>query len=120
MWKVSQCAKMKVFTLVFICIFVNNSKSQIKFPNLDVPFLDENIVEIIVENNATNFANLYKKYLTQFDVLRSNSQGRPKKMSPPGGLEPPTFRLTAERASRLRHGGLMFQYPIFMFLIFIT
>lgn len=29
-----------------------------------------------------------------------------KKMcSPPGGLEPPTFRLTAERASRLRHGG---------------
>ena len=98
---------MKVFTLVFICIFVNNSKSQIKFPNLDVPFLDENIVEIIDENNATNFANLYKKYLTQFDVLRSNSQGRPKKMSPPGGLEPPTFRLTAERASRLRHGGML-------------
>ena len=29
-----------------------------------------------------------------------------KQMSPPGGLEPPTFRLTAERASRLRHGGL--------------
>ena len=82
MWKVSQCAKMKVFILVFICIFVNNSKSQIKFPNLDVPFLDENIVEIIVENNATNFANLYKKYLTQFDVLRSNSQGRQKRCRP--------------------------------------
>ena len=29
-----------------------------------------------------------------------------KKLPPPGGLEPPTFRLTAERASRLRHGGL--------------
>ena len=29
-----------------------------------------------------------------------------KSISPPGGLEPPTFRLTAERASRLRHGGL--------------
>ena len=28
-----------------------------------------------------------------------------KRLSPPGGLEPPTFRLTAERASRLRHGG---------------
>ena len=28
-----------------------------------------------------------------------------KKVTPPGGLEPPTFRLTAERASRLRHGG---------------
>ena len=30
-----------------------------------------------------------------------------KKSSPPGGLEPPTFRLTAERASQLRHGGLV-------------
>ena len=28
-----------------------------------------------------------------------------KNVAPPGGLEPPTFRLTAERASRLRHGG---------------
>ena len=26
-------------------------------------------------------------------------------IAPPGGLEPPTFRLTAERASQLRHGG---------------
>ncbi len=34
------------------------------------------------------------------------------KKTPPGGLEPPTFRLTAERASQLRHGGLW----IFMFL----
>ena len=31
---------------------------------------------------------------------------RGKKETPPGGLEPPTFRLTAERASQLRHGGL--------------
>ena len=29
-----------------------------------------------------------------------------KKSSPPGGLEPPTFRLTAERANQLRHGDL--------------
>ena len=28
-----------------------------------------------------------------------------KRGPPPGGLEPPTFRLTAERASQLRHGG---------------
>jgi hypothetical protein len=28
-----------------------------------------------------------------------------QKCAPPGGLEPPTFRLTAERASQLRHGG---------------
>ena len=27
-------------------------------------------------------------------------------ISSPGGLEPPTFRLTAERANRLRHGDL--------------
>ena len=30
-----------------------------------------------------------------------------KKKPPPGGLEPPTFRLTAERASQLRHGGML-------------
>ena len=28
-------------------------------------------------------------------------------ISPPGGLEPPTFRLTAERANQLRHGGFI-------------
>ena len=28
-----------------------------------------------------------------------------QKHTPPGGFEPPTFRLTAERASQLRHGG---------------
>ena len=30
-----------------------------------------------------------------------------KIMPPPGRLEPSTFRLTAERASRLRHEGLL-------------
>lgn len=34
---------------------------------------------------------------------------RDKKFAPPGGLEPPTFRLTAERASQLRHGGGMLE-----------
>ena len=29
-----------------------------------------------------------------------------EKQSLPGGLEPPTFRLTAERAGQLRHGSL--------------
>ena len=32
---------------------------------------------------------------------------REKIQSPPGGFEPPTFRLTAERANRLRHEGLL-------------
>ncbi len=30
-----------------------------------------------------------------------------KKNPPLGGLEPPAFRLTAERASQLRHRGLL-------------
>ena len=37
--------------------------------------------------------------------------------SPPGGLEPPTFRLTAERASRLRHGGNVLN-PSLLFTIY--
>ena len=41
---------------------------------------------------------MQKKYVLNFF--------KEKKYSPPGGLEPPTFRLTAERASQLRHGGL--------------
>jgi hypothetical protein len=39
-----------------------------------------------------------------------------KVVPPPGGLEPPTFRLTAERASRLRHGGCM---PVFLHEVFL-
>ena len=41
-----------------------------------------------------------------------------KNFSPPGGLEPPTFRLTAERASRLRHGGMCWDNDIVYKLIF--
>ena len=42
---------------------------------------------------------LRKSYVSVFlEKLQKNG-------TPPGGLEPPTFRLTAERASRLRHGG---------------
>lgn len=38
--------------------------------------------------------------------LSKKSSGKSrKKNSPPGGFEPPTFWLTAKRASRLRHGG---------------
>ena len=41
----------------------------------------------------------------QIDVFAMEK--KKKYSSPPGGLEPPTFRLTAERASRLRHGGMV-------------
>ena len=37
-----------------------------------------------------------------------------KNVAPPGGLEPPTFRLTAKRASRLRHGGLLIDLADFV------
>ena len=40
-----------------------------------------------------------------------------QKGSPSGGLEPPTFRLTVERASQLRHEGIVF---LFSFIIIIN
>ena len=40
-----------------------------------------------------------------FAQLHRQNGPRARKIAPPGGLEPPTFRLTAERASQLRHGG---------------
>ena len=45
-----------------------------------------------------------KIFLCQISISRESCD---KKYAPPGGLEPPTFRLTAERASRLRHGGML-------------
>ena len=48
---------------------------------------------------------------TIFEVLFTGpsklSPLRTDKNSSPGGLEPPTFQLTAECANRLRHGGLL-------------
>ena len=38
-------------------------------------------------------------------IIFFNTKQKQKTYPPPGGLEPPTFRLTAERANRLRHGG---------------
>ena len=46
---------------------------------------------ILVSPSKINLPGLFRK--------------RPK-TSLPGGLEPPTFRLTAERANQLRHGSL--------------
>ena len=40
----------------------------------------------------------YRKKLTIIFIEQCKNE------SSPGGLEPPTFRLTAERAKRLRHG----------------
>ena len=55
------------------------------------------------------FSILYTMRPMHFEWLEFTSHllitslGR-KKIASPGGLEPPTFRLTAERANRLRHG----------------
>ena len=35
---------------------------------------------------------------------KKKKERKERKIPSPGGLEPPTFRLTAERANRLRHG----------------
>ena len=45
-----------------------------------------------------------------FQATKEHPENQIKKKgkdSPPGGLEPPTFRLTAERAGQLRHGGFL-------------
>ena len=43
-------------------------------------------------------------FILSFFLLNLSAKSLLKKKSPSlGGLEPPTFRLTAERANRLRH-----------------
>ena len=46
-------------------------------------------------------------YLFIFIVIKEfwNANGFNYIIAPMGGLEPPAFRLTAERASQLRHRG---------------
>jgi hypothetical protein len=50
----------------------------------------------------------------------SHFQKVTKWVTPPGGLEPPTFRLTAERANQLRHGGILVQQFLFWVIKFST
>ena len=46
----------------------------------------------------------------QLDILQIKWRKKSEKMlSPSGGLEPPTFRLTVERANQLRHGSMWIQ-----------
>jgi hypothetical protein len=53
---------------------------------------------------GSNPAGIDQTFLFSF-LLNNLAGNKAKSNAPPGGLEPPTFRLTAERASRLRHGG---------------
>ena len=52
---------------------------------------------------SQNHGTKAKRLLMSVDRLKT--QNLKKKVSLPGGLEPPTFRLTAERANQLRHGS---------------
>uniref|UniRef100_A0A0K0FPS4 Uncharacterized protein n=1 Tax=Strongyloides venezuelensis TaxID=75913 RepID=A0A0K0FPS4_STRVS len=52
-----------------------------------------------IGDNVLNFWESKRLSLIGDNVKRKQD------ITPPGGLEPPTFRLTAERANRLRHGG---------------
>ena len=45
-------------------------------------------------------------YMYFYKTEMTKREERKKRKPSPGGLEPPTFRLTAERANRLRHGDL--------------
>lgn len=58
--------------------------------------------------NAAFLQVLYVLYPPRLCIKRSQSKKTKKKKikTSPDGLEPPTFRLAAERTSRLRHGDL--------------
>ena len=56
----------------------------------------------VVLSNSNNFTQLLS---TNSNILTKTSACMQKKLTPLGGFEPPTFRLTAERANRLRHKG---------------
>ena len=59
-----------------------------------------NINDLLLKSALLIFWGSYNQiHISEFHSKTKN------KISPPGGLEPPTFRLTAERASQLRHGG---------------
>ena len=71
---------------------------------------------VIWSRGATDNASDYGSEDCRFESCRdrhnfcyisfTSQSAENKRRAPPGGLEPPTFRLTAERASRLRHGGI--------------
>ena len=58
-----------------------------------------------------------KKSLISCIMFEQNNNLEIKKNSSLGGFEPPTFRLTAERASRLRHRDTYIQLTQSVILI---
>ena len=63
----------------------------------------------------TYWCQCHKKIMKEEPLIDLLALPQVKSVTPPGGLEPPTFRLTAERASQLRHGGILaFEYAHFI------
>nr|CDS15729.1 hypothetical protein EgrG_002017200 [Echinococcus granulosus] len=56
---------------------------------------------------AHSDSNAHHPSLRRCSILHNARSAPQKAHSPSGGLEPPTFRLTAERANRLRHEGCL-------------
>ena len=97
-------------------------KSLGRIFKMNKPFKQKNSTKIVHQNFSPN--NFHKIIHPKFSIkifspklptyIMTNShtllclviENLWIKIAPPGGLEPPTFRLTAERASRLRHGGI--------------
>jgi hypothetical protein len=63
-----------------------------------VPHNFASLLQIVLNFNNGKITILFEKMHQRIYYLK-------RLPAPPGGLEPPTFRLTAERASQLRHGG---------------
>ena len=61
---------------------------------------------LFVLDKLNNFLTFIYHSNKLLEVVISKVRKEQKVFSPPGGLEPPTSRLTAERASQLRHGGI--------------
>ena len=58
---------------------------------------------ILIQMSKFNSEKGYREFSLENKAFFGQKQ---QTAASPGGLEPPTFRLTAERANRLRHGDL--------------
>ena len=56
--------------------------------------------------SVTTLKYLNTKAVDKLLAINCFTEYAKQKETFPGGLEPPTFRLTAERANRLRHGDI--------------
>lgn len=71
------------------------------------PIMTPEPAEMFQNDNTLALKAKLNQFLSLKNLFNEDSFGGTKKRrSPPGGFEPPTFWLTAKRASRLRHGGM--------------